>query len=68
LLFFLDLEKKIKKAVIISFLTKERMAHLDDRMGVHMMFAEPLQIFNPNDEEVSSKTSGPFLLYLTTFN
>ncbi|KAI8874843.1 hypothetical protein K501DRAFT_203874, partial [Backusella circina FSU 941] len=46
-----NLEKKIKKAVIISFLTKERMAHLDDRMGVNMMFAEPLQIFNPNDEE-----------------
>lgn len=38
-----QLEKKIKKAVIVCFVTTEKIIHLDDKLNVSMMFSDPAQ-------------------------
>ncbi|CEP14278.1 hypothetical protein [Parasitella parasitica] len=45
------LEKKIKKAVIVCFVTKEKILHLDDRIGVNMIFSEPAHMLQAEDNQ-----------------
>ena len=44
-----DLEKHIKKVMIVSFMTKEKMLHYDDRLGINMLFSEPTQMLGMQD-------------------
>lgn len=37
----IDLEKKIKKAVIVCFLTHQKVINLDDKINASMLFSEP---------------------------
>ncbi|OAD01884.1 hypothetical protein MUCCIDRAFT_111229 [Mucor lusitanicus CBS 277.49] len=45
------LEKKIKKAVIVCFVTTEKILHLDDRIGVNMIFSEPAQMLQAENNQ-----------------
>lgn len=47
------MEKKIKKAVVVCFVTKEKMQHFDDKLGVSMIFAEPAQALSAKGNQVS---------------
>jgi hypothetical protein len=51
----IELEKKIKKAVIVCFVTKEKILHLDDRIGVNMIFSEPAQMLQADNKQVHNK-------------
>ncbi|KAL0086505.1 hypothetical protein J3Q64DRAFT_1497262 [Phycomyces blakesleeanus] len=44
--------KVIKKAAIVCFVTREKIVHLDDRLGVGMIFADPLQALSDEASEV----------------
>ncbi|KAL9539844.1 hypothetical protein MBANPS3_010034 [Mucor bainieri] len=46
-----QLEKKIKKAVIVCFVTTEKILHLDDRIGVNMIFSEPAQMLQAENNQ-----------------
>ncbi|KAK4520619.1 uncharacterized protein ATC70_006497 [Mucor velutinosus] len=45
------LEKKIQKAVIVCFVTTEKILHLDDRIGVNMIFSEPAQMLQAENNQ-----------------
>ncbi|EPB89187.1 hypothetical protein HMPREF1544_03927 [Mucor circinelloides 1006PhL] len=46
-----QLEKKIKKAVTVCFVTAEKILHLDDRIGVNMIFSEPAQMLQAENNQ-----------------
>lgn len=45
----------IKKAVIVCFVTNEKILHLDDRIGVNMIFSEPAQMLQADNNQVQYK-------------
>ncbi|KAI8085794.1 uncharacterized protein B0P05DRAFT_23468 [Gilbertella persicaria] len=50
------LEKRIKKAVIVSFLTKEKILHFNDRLGINMLFSEPTHMLSiDNNQSILSQ-------------
>lgn len=50
----IELEKKIKKAVIVCFVTTEKIIHLDDKLNVSMMFSDPTQALTSSAHQVSA--------------
>lgn len=50
----IELEKKIKKAVIVCFVTTEKIIHLDDKLNVSMMFSDPAQALTSSGHQVSA--------------
>jgi hypothetical protein len=49
----LDLEKMVEKAIIVCFVTKEKVIHLDDKLGVSMIFSDPTQSLVTNGNQVN---------------
>jgi hypothetical protein len=60
----IELEKMIKKAVIVCFVTNQKVLHLSDRLGVNMIFSEPSQELDTIGKQASQSNYNPFSLSL----